>query len=114
MPSGPAPPTLRKYFFFSGCSRGVASPSAISFTVPRTSLSAALGDFGGMARAGGFRKIGLDAASGKNMPGRIEHAAAAAAAVAGVGVVNQQCVSQIRRHQWSRYSPFVLRDIHSI
>src|SRR6267142_2391482 len=43
MPSGPAPPTLRKYFFFSGSSSGVAKPSAISFTVPLTSFSAALG-----------------------------------------------------------------------
>jgi hypothetical protein len=28
--------------------------------------------------------------------------------------VNQQCVSQISGHHWSRYSPFVRQDIHSI
>src|ERR1700687_1421744 len=33
-------------------------------------------DFSGMARAGGFRKIGFDADSGKNMPGRNEGATA--------------------------------------
>src|SRR6266403_917989 len=43
MPPGPAPPALRKYFFLWGCSSGVARPRAISFTVPRTSFSAALG-----------------------------------------------------------------------
>jgi hypothetical protein len=42
------------------------------------------------------------------MPGRIERAAAAIAAAAGVGVVNQQSVSEIGGHHWSRYSPFVL------
>jgi len=37
----------------------------------------AQGDFGGVTRASGFREFGLDAASGKNMAGRIERAAAA-------------------------------------
>src|SRR6266436_2031915 len=34
-------------------------------------------DFGGVTRTGGFSEFGLDAASGKNMAGRIERATAA-------------------------------------
>jgi hypothetical protein len=55
-----------------------------------------------VARAGGFREFGLDAASGKNMASRIERATAAIAAATGVGIVNQQGVSEIRHHNWSR------------
>src|SRR5258708_92334 len=71
-------------------------------------------DFGGMARAGGFGKFGFDAASGKNVARRIERATAAFTAVASVGIVNQQSISQISVHLWSRYTPFVHQDIHSI
>jgi hypothetical protein len=76
--------------------------------------SGAMGDFCGMSRAGGFRELGFDAASGKNMARRLEREPAFAAASAGVGVVNQQSVSQISGHQWPGASPFVLQDIHSI
>src|SRR5580698_8376757 len=41
IPSGPAPATLRKYFLFAGSLSGEASPSGISRTTPRTSISAA-------------------------------------------------------------------------
>jgi hypothetical protein len=44
-------------------------------------------DFGGVARAGRFREIGMDAAGGKNMAGGIKRAASAIAAAPGVGVV---------------------------
>src|SRR5229473_1966606 len=74
----------------------------------------ALRDLGGVARAGSFREFGFDAADGKNMARRIERAPAASAAVAGVGVVNQQSVAEISVHSSSGYTPFVPRDIHSI
>src|SRR5467141_1502448 len=45
----------------------------------------ALGDFRGVARAGGFRKVGFDAAGGKNVTSRIERALAAFASAPGVG-----------------------------
>ena len=70
--------------------------------------------FGGMARAGGFCKFGFDAAGGKNMASCIERAPSSAAAVAGVRVVNQQSVSEISGHHWSRHGPFVPQDTHSI
>jgi len=49
----------------------------------------AVGDFCGVARAGGLRKFGIDTAGGKNMASRIECASAAFAAAAGVGIMNQ-------------------------
>src|SRR5260370_34931798 len=56
------------------------------------------GDIGGMARAGGVRGVGVGAAGRKNVPGLIQHAAAAMAAVAGIGIVNQQRLSQASLH----------------
>src|SRR6266850_4690547 len=61
-------------------------------------VGGALRDFGGMPRAGGFREIGFDAAAGKKAPRFIKQAPAAAAAVAGVRVVNQKSVSQSESH----------------
>src|SRR5258708_21668874 len=46
------------------------------------------GDLGGLARAGGFRKLGFDAAGGKNVAGGIERAAGAFGSSPGVGIVN--------------------------
>jgi hypothetical protein len=74
----------------------------------------ALCNFRGVARAGGLRKFGFDATSGKNMASRIKRAAAAVASAAGVGIVNQQSVSKIRSHRWFKATPFVPQDIHSI
>src|SRR6266481_1312710 len=74
----------------------------------------ALGNFRGVAGAGGFREFGIDTASGKNMASRIERAAAAFASPAGVGIVNQQSVSKTCSHRWFRLMPFVCQDIHSI
>src|SRR6266700_2872899 len=56
-------------------------------------------DIGGMAGAGGFREFGIDAAGRENVAGLIQHAAAAMAAVAGIGIVNQQSVSQASVHE---------------
>jgi len=64
-------------------------------------------DFRGMARAGGFGEIRMDASSGKNVASGIERATAALAASAGVRVVNQQGVSEIRRHSQTGSLPFV-------
>src|SRR4029077_4299264 len=61
-------------------------------------VGGALGDLSGVARAGGFSEIGVDPAGGKNMASRIERATAAFAAATSVGIVNQQSVSEIRRH----------------
>src|SRR5437660_4798585 len=74
----------------------------------------ALGNFRSMAWAGGFRKFGFDAARGENVARGIERAAAAFATSAGVGVVNQQSVSEICGHRWFKSMPFVRQDIHSI
>jgi hypothetical protein len=49
----------------------------------------ARGDLRGVARAGGFGKIGVDATSGKNMARCIERAFAAVAASPSIGIVNQ-------------------------
>ncbi len=73
-----------------------------------------LGNFRGMAWASGFLKFGFDAAGGKNVARGIESAAAALATVAGIGIVNQQSVSEICGHRWFRFMPFVRQDIHSI
>jgi hypothetical protein len=67
-----------------------------------------------VARAGGFRKIGIDAAGGKNVASRIECAAAGVAAASGVGIVNQKSVFEISGHREFRVTPFVHQDIHSI
>src|SRR5580693_4996234 len=58
------------------------------------------GDFSGVAGAGGFGEVGFDAATGENAARFIEQAAAAGAAVAGVGVVDQKSVSQSKCHCW--------------
>ena len=52
-------------------------------------VGSARGDLSGVARASGFREIGVDPASGKNMASRIERATAALAPAPGVGIVNQ-------------------------
>ena len=63
----------------------------------------ALRDFRGVARPGRFREFRFDAARRKDLPRSIDRAAAFCAAVAGVGVVNQQSVSEIRCHRWSGF-----------
>src|SRR6266404_4011158 len=70
-------------------------------------VGCALRDFGGMPRAGGFREIGFDPAAGKNAARLVEQAPAAAAAVAGVRIVNQQSVSKSESHRWFKDVPFV-------
>src|SRR5216684_8899714 len=55
-------------------------------------------DVGGIARCGGFGKFCFDAAQGKNAPRGIERAAASSAAIAGIGIVNQQRVAQFGGH----------------
>ena len=54
--------------------------------------SGARGDFDGVARAGGFGEVGVDAAVGENVASLVEEAAASMAAVAGVGVVDEERV----------------------
>src|SRR5947207_988358 len=71
-------------------------------------------DFRGVARARSFREFGLDAAGGENVARGIERAAPPLAAVAGVGVVNQQSVPEICGHRWLKSTPFVRQDTHSI
>src|ERR1700688_1529925 len=58
----------------------------------------ALRDFGGIAGLGGLGELCLDATSGKNAAGFIEHGTAAMPAVAGVGIVNQQRIIDFRGH----------------
>jgi hypothetical protein len=48
----------------------------------------ARGDFSGVAWAGGFGDIGMDASGGKNVASCVERAPAAIAAATGVGIVN--------------------------
>ena len=74
----------------------------------------ALGDFGGVAWAGGFGKFGIDAAGSENVARSVERAEAALASAAGVGIMNQQSVSKVCGHRWLRLMPFVRQDIHSI
>src|SRR5262249_43431959 len=50
-------------------------------------------DVRGVARAGGFGQVGLDASLGENSAGFVEFLAAIVATAAGVGVVNQERVS---------------------
>src|SRR5579859_1039778 len=57
-----------------------------------------LRDLRGLAGLCGLGKIRMDAAGGKNAAGFVKHGAAAGAAVASVGVVNQQRVMEIRGH----------------
>ena len=52
----------------------------------------ARGDFRGVARTGGFGEVGVNPAGGKDVARLVEQAAPAVAAVASVGVVNQQRV----------------------
>jgi hypothetical protein len=56
------------------------------------------GDFGGVAGAGGFGEVGVNPAGGKDVAGFVEQAAAAVAAVAGVGVVDQKRVLEGGSH----------------
>ncbi len=70
-------------------------------------VGGALGDLSGVARAGGFGEIGVDAAGGKNMASGIKGAFAAVAAAPSVGIVNQQSVLEIRRHVRYASLPFV-------
>src|SRR5206468_3233741 len=70
-------------------------------------VGGALRDFGGMSRARGFREIGFDPAARKNAPRFIEQAPAAAAAVAGVRIVNQKSASKSDSHRWLKVAPFV-------
>ena len=60
--------------------------------------SGAVGDFRGVARAGGFRDFGNDAAVSKNVARFIERAAAGMATVAGIRVVNQERVVEFGGH----------------
>src|SRR6266481_2183134 len=62
----------------------------------------ALGDFRGVARAGGFSEFGIDTAGSKNVACGVERAEAALASAAGVGVVNQQSVLKTCSHRWFR------------
>ena len=55
-----------------------------------------LGDFGGVPGAGGFGKFGLDTVFGKEAARVIEQAAATIAAIAGVWIVNQERVLNVR------------------
>src|SRR5258706_16175447 len=55
-------------------------------------------DLGGVTWASGFGKIGMDAASGKNMAGCIEGATAALSAAGRVGVLNEQFRSPRSRY----------------
>src|SRR6266700_4875705 len=55
-------------------------------------------DLRGIARCSGFGEFCFDAAQGKNAPGGVEVATPAAAAIAGIGIVNQQRVAQFGGH----------------
>src|SRR6266700_5346902 len=57
-------------------------------------------DLRGIARCSGFGEFCFDAAQGKNAPRGIERAAASWAAVAGIGIVNQESVLQFSGHFW--------------
>src|ERR1700737_2919330 len=59
----------------------------------------------GVAGRSRLLKVGLYARQGKNAPGLVEHAPAAAAAIAGVRVVNQQSVAKVWQHRPSRARP---------
>jgi hypothetical protein len=60
-----------------------------------------LGDFDGVTRRGGLGKLGFDSGTRKNPASFFEQATAATPVVAGVGIVNEQRVSQISGHQVS-------------
>ncbi len=81
--------------------------AAASDDQPAAFAGGAARDFRGMAWAGGFGELGVDTSGGKNMASRIERATPAVAAAAGVGIVNQQSVSEIRHHSRSSSLPFV-------
>src|ERR1700720_1757722 len=53
----------------------------------------ALGHFGGLAGAAGFHKFSVNASGRQDSAGFVEHATSSAAAIPGVRVVDQQCVS---------------------
>src|SRR5215472_2174539 len=58
----------------------------------------ARGDLGGVAGTGGFGEVGVNAACGENVARLIEQVVTAAAAVAGVRVVDHQRVLQVSSH----------------
>ena len=57
-----------------------------------------LRDFRGVAGGGGFRKLGFDAAVGKNAPRLLDQAASHVSATSGIRVVNQQRVVELSFH----------------
>src|SRR5208282_1550980 len=66
-------------------------------------LIGALRELCGVAGLGGFGEVGVDTGCCKNAAGFVQHGAAALATVAGVGVVNQQCVLDFWGH--SQFGP---------
>jgi hypothetical protein len=61
-----------------------------------------LSHYRGVAGRSRFLKLGFYAAQGKNAACFVEHTAAAASTVAGVGVMNQQSVAKVWLHRPSR------------
>ena len=74
----------------------------------------ARGDFRGVARTGGFGDVGVNAAGGKDAARLVEQAATSVAAIAGVGIVDQQRVLKVGGHSGSTCSQDVSQSIHSI
>jgi len=75
--------------------------AAVFFGGPR-------GDFDGVAGAGGFGEFSVNATRGENVARLVEQpAACVATAIAGVGVVDHQCVLEVSRHSGSRSCPLV-------
>ncbi len=74
----------------------------------------ARGNFRGVPGTGGFGEVGVNAAGGEDMARAVEQAATAMAAVAGVGVVNEERVLEVGCHSCSSPSRDVLQSIHSI
>src|SRR5579859_2608295 len=56
------------------------------------------GDFGGVAGAGGFGEVGVNAARGENVARLVEQAATAVAAAASVGIVDEKRVLKVGGH----------------
>jgi hypothetical protein len=74
----------------------------------------AMGDFDGVAGAGGFGEVGVDATVGEDTARFIERALAATPAVAGVGVVDQERVLYCFGHQCPWPFLCIPQEIHSI
>ena len=70
--------------------------------------SGARGDFRGVARAGGFGEVGVNAAGGEDMARLVEQTATAMTAIAGVGVVNQESILKDGGHCWLSCSSFIV------